>query len=57
MGDKQDMPALGTLGRALTVALEAVLSVPEMRTRDLGGTLGTKAFGAAVAERIEAPNG
>jgi 3-isopropylmalate dehydrogenase len=57
MGDKNSLPALGTLGRALTVALEAVLSVPEMRTRDLGGALGTKAFGAAVAERIEVPHG
>lgn len=28
-----------------------------MRTRDLGGSLGTQAFGAAVADRIEAQHG
>lgn len=56
MGQRRDAPALGALGRDMTRALEAVLSQPEMRTRDLGGTLGTQAFGAAVADRIEGPD-
>ena len=52
MGQRRHAPALGALARDIAAALEAVLGVPEMRTRDLGGRLGTQAFGAAVADRI-----
>jgi 3-isopropylmalate dehydrogenase len=31
-------------------ALDTVIAVPEWRTADLGGPLGTKAFGARVAQ-------
>jgi 3-isopropylmalate dehydrogenase len=35
-------------------ALDAAIAVPEWRTRDLGGPLGTKAFGARVAALLKA---
>lgn len=53
MGHRRSDAALVALGRDMNAALEAVLSVPDMRTRDLGGKLGTKDFAAAVADRIE----
>ena len=37
---------------ALEAALARLISDPETRTRDLGGALGTKAFGAALLERL-----
>jgi 3-isopropylmalate dehydrogenase len=40
--------------KAIEDAVEAVLASPELRTADLGGPLGTKAFGEAIAARIEA---
>jgi 3-isopropylmalate dehydrogenase len=33
-------------------ALDHVVAKPETRTRDLGGTLGTKAFGERVAAAV-----
>lgn len=56
MGQRRGDPALVALGRAMDGALESVLAIPQMRTRDLGGQSGTKAFAVAVAERIKAPN-
>jgi 3-isopropylmalate dehydrogenase len=37
---------------ALEAALAALMREPATRTRDLGGTLGTKAFGAALLEAL-----
>ena len=34
-------------------ALDTVIAVPQWRTADLGGPLGTKAFGARVAESLK----
>lgn len=39
---------------ALSAGLDAALSDPNTRTRDLGGPLGCAAFGSLVAERIRA---
>ena len=39
--------------RAITAAIERVLSEPRLRTRDLGGTAGTVACGGAVAEALD----
>jgi 3-isopropylmalate dehydrogenase len=39
----------GVAARAVTAAVDQTLSNPETRTADLGGKLGTRAFGAAVA--------
>lgn len=43
-----------TAGRLLREAVDAQLSTPELRTRDLGGTVGTKEFTAHVIERMGA---
>ena len=40
--------------RTIEAAIDRVIAKPEGRTRDLGGTRGTKAFVAAVIEVIEA---
>lgn len=41
-------------GHRLGAALDDLLADPKTRTRDLGGALGTKAFGAALVKRLEA---
>jgi len=35
-------------------ALDAVIAVPQWRTGDLGGPLGTRAFAAQVARTLQA---
>ncbi len=40
---------------ALDSALDATIATPAERTRDLGGTLGTKAFTDAVIARLGKP--
>ncbi len=37
---------------AIEAAIDAALQSPDTRTRDLGGNLGTKAFGKHIAERV-----
>jgi 3-isopropylmalate dehydrogenase len=39
-------------GDALTAAVDRVLANPATRTRDIGGTMGCKAFGQAVADAV-----
>lgn len=39
--------------KALESVIDAALQSPEMRTVDLGGKLGTKAFGGHVAAAID----
>ncbi len=41
-----------TLSAAVEAAIESTLADPALRTRDLGGSLGTRAFGAAVADAL-----
>ena len=45
-------PALGEAARAIEDAVEGLLAVDATRTRDLGGTLGTRAFADAVRARV-----
>lgn len=49
LGQRRGEPALAAAGRTIGTALEAVLADPSCRTPDLGGPLGTRAFGTAVA--------
>jgi 3-isopropylmalate dehydrogenase len=49
VGEKKRMPACSEAGRAIDAAVDRVLSRKECRTADLGGKLGCRAFGAAVA--------
>ncbi|MGK9063708.1 isocitrate/isopropylmalate dehydrogenase family protein [Stutzerimonas chloritidismutans] len=50
MGEHHSNPALVEAAAAMDKAVDAVLENPEQRTADLGGKLGCKAFGKAVAD-------
>ncbi len=52
MGERRSDPGLGRAAPLIEAALDRVIAVPEHRTRDLGGTLGTKAFTAKVIEAL-----
>jgi 3-isopropylmalate dehydrogenase len=54
LGAKRGDAGLSAAGKAVDDALEAVLLQPDMRTPDLGGKSGTRAFGEAVAAAISA---
>ncbi len=47
-GDQSFVKAAGLIDRAL----DAAIARPETRTRDLGGPLGTRAFGERVAAMV-----
>lgn len=49
MGEHHGKPALVEAAAAMDKAVDTVLEKPEQRTADLGGKLGCKAFGQAVA--------
>jgi 3-isopropylmalate dehydrogenase len=50
--EKRGNAAAGAAAAAINAAIDAALLEPATRTPDLGGALGTKAFGAEVARRI-----
>jgi 3-isopropylmalate dehydrogenase len=52
MGAKKKRDALLSAGKAIDAAVDRVLAKAETRTADLGGRLGTKAFGEAVAAEV-----
>jgi 3-isopropylmalate dehydrogenase len=52
IGEKRKRESLARAARAIDAAIDKVLSKPETRTADLGGRLGTRAFGAAVAAAL-----
>jgi 3-isopropylmalate dehydrogenase len=52
MGERHAHQDLSEAGRAIDAAVDAVLADPARRTRDLGGTLGTKAFAQEVAAAL-----
>lgn len=54
LGDHRDLAALREAGAAMHAAVEAVLSNPATRTADIGGRIGTRAFGQAVAAALRA---
>jgi 3-isopropylmalate dehydrogenase len=53
LGNRHGRAALTQAGRAIEASVDAVLADPSQRTADLGGKCGTRAFGAAVAARLE----
>jgi 3-isopropylmalate dehydrogenase len=53
LGERRNDKALLDAGALIARALDEVIAVPEWRTRDLGGPLGTKAFGERVAARLK----
>jgi len=52
LGDRRKDERLLRAAGVIEKALDEVIAVPQWRTRDLGGPLGTKAFGTKVAEAV-----
>jgi 3-isopropylmalate dehydrogenase len=52
MGEKKQSPRSTEAGREIQKAVDRVLADPAKRTADLGGRLGTRAFGEAVAMEL-----
>ena len=52
LGERRGVAALREAGMAMERELDELLAVPDTRTPDLGGPLGTAAFGAALAARL-----
>jgi 3-isopropylmalate dehydrogenase len=52
IGERRRLPSLQRAADAIEAALDRVIATPKMRTADLGGPLGTKAFGEAVAAAV-----
>src|SRR5450759_204905 len=53
LGERRSDDKLVRAGRAIESALDRVIAKPERRTDDMGGPLGTDAFGARVAKAVE----
>jgi 3-isopropylmalate dehydrogenase len=54
LGERRDDARLANAAAGIEHALDAAIAVPEWRTGDLGGPLGTRAFGARVASLLKA---
>ena len=52
LGERRDDARLLQAAEGIERALDAVIAVPEWRTGDLGGPLGTRAFGEKVVEAL-----
>jgi isocitrate/isopropylmalate dehydrogenase len=52
LGERRRSAALSSAAAAIDAALETAIATPEWRTPDLGGPLGTKAFGERVAGMV-----
>jgi isocitrate/isopropylmalate dehydrogenase len=53
IGERRNDKALLNAGVLIARALDDVIAVPAWRTRDLGGPVGTKAFGERVAAKVK----
>jgi 3-isopropylmalate dehydrogenase len=54
LGERRDDPRLNAAAAAIEGAISAVIEKPELRTRDLGGKVGTEAFAGHVADAVTA---
>jgi 3-isopropylmalate dehydrogenase len=52
LGERHGKPKFHDAQKALEGAIGALVRSPETRTADLGGSLGTRAFGTAVMEKL-----
>ncbi len=52
LAERRGVEACGRAARAISDAVDATLADPAQRTADLGGPLGTRAFGEAVAAGV-----
>ena len=57
LGERRGDERLTKAASAIDDALESVIADPQSRTADLGGPLGTRAFGERVAGRLSAGHG
>lgn len=55
LGERRGLPAFEEAGAAIEKAVDAVLTDPGQRTRDLGGATDTDMFGSLVARAIAGP--
>jgi isocitrate/isopropylmalate dehydrogenase len=55
LGERRNDNRLAAAAEAVAAALERTIATPAHRTRDLGGQLGTKAFGERVAANLGQP--
>lgn len=53
LGERRGDDKLAKAAQAIETALDRVIATPSGRTPDIGGTLGTDAFGAGVAKAVE----
>jgi 3-isopropylmalate dehydrogenase len=53
LGERRDDTRLTQAAEGIERALDAVIAVPDWRTGDLGGPLGTRAFGEKVAAALD----
>jgi 3-isopropylmalate dehydrogenase len=52
IGQKRALASFAQAGRAIDATIDKVLAQPQLRTADLGGKLGCRAFGEAVAAAL-----
>ena len=52
LAERHKRPEFAQAAKAIEAAIDAALKSPDTRTPDLGGKLGTKAFGKLIAERL-----
>ena len=52
LGERRGNDGLSAAAAAIETALDRAIAQPEWRTRDLGGPLGTQAFGERVAQLV-----
>jgi len=55
LGLKNKNPAFSKAEKAIEAAVDALIENPKTRTQDLGGKLGTRAFGEEIAARLSRP--
>jgi 3-isopropylmalate dehydrogenase len=55
LGERRESPRLLSAAAAIEAAIERAIATPQWRTADLGGPLGTRAFGARVVALIAEP--
>jgi isocitrate/isopropylmalate dehydrogenase len=53
IAEKRNLKSCGKAASAITATVDRVLADPKKRTADLGGKVGTKAFGEAVAAALK----
>jgi 3-isopropylmalate dehydrogenase len=53
LATRHQRPEFGQAAQAIEAAIDAALQDPDTRTPDLGGKLGTRAFGAKIAKQIQ----